>query len=265
MGKQDQLGLGESPSEPPPAMAAEKQAEPPPTAAALPTTLATAEPEPPGPDRAISAFSSEQNFAGAQRMAIALSKSSLVPEAYRGPTNLPNVLIAIELASRIGASVLMVMQNLDIIHGRPSWRAQFLIATVNACGRFTPLRYRFEGKLGTDDYGCRAWASDRATGEECIGPLITIGLAKAEGWFQRNGSKWKTLPELMLHYRSAAFWARIYAPELSLGMNTREEVIDTYGEAVATPDGLTPGNSGALEAALRSKTNGATEATEVIR
>jgi len=49
----------------------------------------------------IDVFASSSNFENAQRMAKALASSSMVPEAYRG--NLPNVLIAIELASRIGA------------------------------------------------------------------------------------------------------------------------------------------------------------------
>lgn len=170
---------------------------------------------------AINAFHSEGSFESAQRMARALASSSLVPQSYRG--NLADCLIAIELANRTGASVPMVMQNLDIIHGRPSWRSTFLIATVNACGRFSPLRYRWEGEQGKDSWGCRAVAKDRADGEECVGPLITIAIAKSEGWYSRNGSKWKTLPELMLTYRAAAFWTRIYAPELSLGMLTSEE------------------------------------------
>lgn len=176
-------------------------------------------------DGSIAAFSSQGNFEAAQRMAKALSSSSLVPENYRG--NLPNALIAMELASRIGASVFMVMQNLDIIHGRPSWRAQFLIATVNSSGRFSPLRYRFEGEEGTDSWGCRAVAHDRETGEECVGSLITIGLAKAEGWYGKSGSKWKSIPEQMLRYRAAAFWTRVYCPELSMGMHTVDEVEDT--------------------------------------
>lgn len=176
---------------------------------------------------AIDAFSSESNFAAAQRMAKGLSSSSLVPEAYRN--NIPNVLIAMELATRIGASVFAVMQNLDIIHGRPGWRATFIIATINACGRFTPLRFRWEGKPGTDAWGCRAVAKDREDGEECIGALITMGLAKSEGWSSKNGSKWKTMPEQMIMYRAAAFWGRVYAPEKMLGMHMGDELEDVYG------------------------------------
>lgn len=174
----------------------------------------------------IAAFASHGNFDAAQRMAMALSRSSLVPTAYQGKDGLPNCLIAMEMANRIGASVFMVMQNLDIIHNRPSWRSTFLIATVNTSGRFSPLRYRFQGGEGTDEWGCRAYAADLENGEECEGPLVTISMAKAEGWYQKKGSKWQTLPELMLRYRAAAFWTRVYAPELSMGMHTADEVQD---------------------------------------
>jgi len=197
-----------------------------------------------------SPFSGESAFAGAQRMAKALASSELMPQAYRN--NIPNTLIAMELANRTGASVMMVAQNLDIIHGRPSWRAQFLIATVNACGRFTPLRFKFQGKEGSPEWGCRAVARDRETNEECVGPLVTMKMAADEGWSKKNGSKWLTMPELMLTYRAAAFWARTNAPELSLGIQTTEEAVDTHSGAMqhALPDQLAPQGAVALEAVL---------------
>lgn len=205
---------------------------------------------------AIDAFSNASNFATAQRMATALASSSMVPKEFQG--NVPNCLIALELASRIGASIFAVMQNLDIIHGKPSFRATFLIATVNACGRFTPLRFRWIGERGTDDFGCYAVAKDRETGEECVGTEVTIGMAKAEGWYSRNGSKWKTLTTQMLCYRAAAFWQRLYAPELGLGMSTSDEVIDTYGYTVPeAPAAVRPGSTQALEAALRGASDAA--------
>lgn len=202
------------------------------------------------PSRTLSAFSGRNEFVTAQRMAIALSQSSLVPAAYQGEGGIPNCMIAMELAHRIGASVFMVMQNLNIIHGKPGWASTFLIATVNASGRFTPLRFRWEGQVGDDKWGCRAVAKDKSDGDPCIGPLVTIGMAKAEGWMGKNGSKWKTLPELMMMYRSAAFWTRTYAPELSLGMQTADEVADIHGPDLSETPGMKPGDTRALEAEL---------------
>lgn len=164
----------------------------------------------------------ERDFALAQREATALANSSLVPKEFQG--NVANCLIAMNLARRTGFDALMVMQQMDVIHGRPSFRASFLIACVNACGRFTPLKYRVTGK--GDEKTCIAYAHDRETGEEIEGPPVSIAMAKAEGWFSKNGSKWKTMEDLMLRYRAAAFFARTTAPEVSLGMMTSDELED---------------------------------------
>jgi hypothetical protein len=175
--------------------------------------------------RSVSAFDGNgEAFTVVIKIARGLAASTIVPEAYQG--NEANCMVALEYAHRLGASVLAVMQNLDIIHGRPSLRSTFLIGTVNATRRFTPLRWRFQGTEGSDDWGCRCVATDRESGEECEGPLITIKLAKVEGWYDRKGTKWKTTPELMLMYRSAGWWTRLFAPELSLGLHTADEVED---------------------------------------
>jgi hypothetical protein len=68
-------------------------------------------------------------------------------------------------------------------------------------------------------------------------------MAKAEGWSTKSGSKWLTMPELMLRYRSAAFFARIYAPDITLGMQTAEEVYDAEPIRNVTPR---PGFAAAL-------------------
>lgn len=181
------------------------------------------------------ATAEETSFRLAQRRAMALSQSTLVPEAYRGEKNMPNVLIALEVAQRIGASPLQVMQSLHIIQGRPSWSSSFLIATVNACGRFTPMRFEVAGNDPTaDSYRVRAYADDKASGERCTGPWITWAMVKAEGWLSKGGSKWKTMPELMFMYRAAGFWTRVYAPELSMGLQTQEESEDIAGAPLQT-------------------------------
>ena len=175
----------------------------------------------------LSAFSSENAFVSVQRMAKALASSTLVPDAYRGEANLGNCIIALELSQRIGASVMAVMQSMVPIHGKPTWSASFLIATVNSCGRFSPMRFRWVGKEGTDEWGCRAYAVERDSNLELVGALVNINMAKVEGWYGKTGSKWKTMPEQMLQYRAGAFWCRTYAPEIALGMHTSEEIQDT--------------------------------------
>jgi hypothetical protein len=171
-------------------------------------------------------FDNLQGFELAQRAAKLLAASSLVPQQFQG--NIANCTIALEMAQRIGASPLMVMQHLYIVHGRPAWSATFMIAAFNQCGRFSSIRYEWVGTEGKDDWGCRAWAIEKATGEKITGPLITIGLAKNEGWYAKQGSKWKTIPQLMLMYRAAAWLVRTHAPEISMGLQTTEELQDIY-------------------------------------
>ncbi|CAB4165103.1 hypothetical protein UFOVP817_34 [uncultured Caudovirales phage] len=167
-----------------------------------------------------------------QRQAKMFSTSSLVPKEFQG--NLANCAIGIDIAKRLGASPFMVLQNIDIIHGRPSFRATFLIAMVNASGRFEPLQFRMEGDEGKPNRSCVAWTKSKADGATLEGPKITLEMAKSEGWSTKNGSKWLTMPELMLRYRAAAFFARLYAPDITLGMMTAEEVADTV-ERDVTP------------------------------
>jgi len=104
-----------------------------------------------------------------QRKAKLLASSSLVPKEFQG--NMANCAIGLNIAHRLGADPFCVLQNIDIIHGRPSFRATFLIAMVNASGRFTPLQFVMggEGKARS----CVATAKT-SSGETVEGPQITM-------------------------------------------------------------------------------------------
>lgn len=160
------------------------------------------------------------------RKAEAYAQSTMVPQQYQG--NVPNCIIAMEMADRMGASPMMVMQNLYIVHGNPGWSSKFLIASFNQCGRFSAMRYDWS----VDRSRCRAWAVEKATGDRIDGPEVTIEMAKAEGWATKSGSKWKTMPELMLMYRAAAFLVRTHAPEISMGLQTQEELVDVEAREI---------------------------------
>lgn len=170
-----------------------------------------------------SAFSSPAAFDNAQRMAKLLSASSLVPKDYKD--NISNTVIALEMASRIGASPLMVMQNLNIIQGKPGWASSFIIAMINASGKFTTnLEFDLTGE--GDAMKCFAYATSASSGKLLKGPEISMEMAKREGWISKSGSKWVTMPQLMIHYRAAAFFGRLYVPEIMMGMHTVEELAD---------------------------------------
>jgi len=167
-------------------------------------------------------FGNSNQFEHAQRVAKMLSASSLVPDNFKN--NIPNAMIALEMANRIGASPLMVMQNMYVVHGKPSWSSQFIISAINACGRFTPLRFEITG--AGDTLACVAWAYEKGTKDRLDSPKVTMQMAIAEGWVSKSGSKWKTMPDLMIRYRAAAFFGRLYAPDILMGMQTADEVDD---------------------------------------
>jgi len=207
------------------------QAQETPKAVTTPTTVAETSALAPLNKEIGSVFLDKDAFENAQRMAKMLACSDLVPQTFKG--NIPNCVIAVDLAQRLNASPLLVMQNLYIVYGKPSWASQFLIACVNACGKFSALRYKMNGE--GDNASCTAWAYDRATGEKLDSPVVSIKMAKAEGWFDKNGSKWKTMPELMLRYRAATFFTRLYAPELTMGIPCQDEVIDITPSVEVSP------------------------------
>ena len=215
-------------------------------------------------------FGSLQSFELMQRAAKLLSSSTLVPAAYRNftekklqgggfeyienPNALANCVVALNMSQRMGADALMVMQNLYIVEGRPSWSSQWIIAAINGCGRFSPLRFDLKdlgmkeveyttSKWVKNSYGknekvetankakvqnleCIAWAIEKETGARIDSPKVSIEMAIKEGWYGKNGSKWQTMPEVMLRYRTASFFGKLYAPELLMGLQSAEEVHD---------------------------------------
>lgn len=156
-----------------------------------------------------------------------LAKTDLVPDTYHNKPE--NCLIALDLANRSGMSPLTVMQNLYVVKGKPAWSGQFCIALINASRRFAkPLKPVFVGEKGTLNYGCYMTTVNHL-GETIDGTTVTMQMAKDEGWIDKSGSKWKTMPDQMLMYRAGAFFGRVHCPDVLYGIQTVEEVKDVDG------------------------------------
>ncbi len=251
-----------------------------------------------------------ESFELTQRMAKMFSTSSLVPAQFRdtvekynsatrqkelvkNPEALANCAIALDMASRLNANPIMVMQNLYVIEGCPSWSSQWIIACVNKSGRFSPLQFRIED-LGEQEvqYEEFAWVSGKKqssikkavirnlvcvahaksldTGEVVESAPVSMELAVKEGWYGKNGSKWQTMPEVMLRYRAAAFFGRVYAPDLLMGFQSQEEAeelayIETAptGEVVENTVKVPKGKMKKAEAVAEPEPAQATEPEQV--
>ena len=182
------------------------------------------------------------DFDTMQRMAKLLSSSTIVPKDFQQTTHgknpevaIANSFIAVNMAVRLQADPFMIMQNLYIVQSKPSFSSSFLIAMVNSCGRFEPIKFSKIEAKGTITYGgknipnltCYAYTSEKGKDEQLVGTEISMQMAINEGWYQKTGTKWQTMPEQMLRYRAATFWARTYCPEILMGLHTTDEVKDS--------------------------------------
>ncbi|ENX36307.1 hypothetical protein F889_00469 [Acinetobacter colistiniresistens] len=251
-------------------------------------------------------------FELSQRVAKMLSSSTLVPEQYRAvtkvkagkdsngnwqyrdesnPSGLSNCVIALNIANRLNADALMVMQNLYIIEGRPAWSSQFIMAAINSCGRFSSLRFELKDlgekeveyqetqwnngrknivtkKVKINDMSCFAWVEEKSSvdldGKPVIlkSSVITVEMAVKEGWYQKNGSKWQTMPEQMLRYRAASFFGRVYAPELLMGLKSEEEERDLID---ITPEPEVVKNTAGQVRALKQKILAAKSLADLVK
>lgn len=135
----------------------------------------------PEQDYAVDMFT-ERGFALANRIARAYASSDAVPAQFRmwhvkrvksgsdfteerveNPAAMANCLVAIEVARAVQMSITAVMQNADMIEGKLRWSGKFVIAAINASGRFSPLRFQLKN-LGTIKATYRekkAWNKER--------------------------------------------------------------------------------------------------------
>ena len=186
-----------------------------------------------------------QHFELQQRQARMFATSPLVPEHLRkgSPEQaMANCYIALKLAEIMGEAPLIVMQNIHIVQGKAGFDAKYMIARANKSGVFEG---RINWRVDTSDsknMSVQAFATLADTGEE-VNFTCDMAMANAEGW-SRN-SKYKTMPEVMLRYRSATFLIRFYAADVMLGYHTAEEMQD-----VASAGAIDVGGNGGVSKAM---------------
>jgi hypothetical protein len=166
----------------------------------------------------MSLYASRDSYRMALDAAAKLAASKIVPETFKNDAGA--CLIAIDTASRMNIPLLMVLQHLYIVKGKPSWSGSFVIARLNSCGRFAPLDFEMEGEGAS--LSCYVTTTRLSDGKRLTGTKITMAMVRTEGW----GAKWQSMPEQMMCYRAAAFFGRVHAPDVILGMHTVEEVED---------------------------------------
>lgn len=158
------------------------------------------------------------------RVATVFAKSTMVPDHCRN--NPSNCFILTQFALRNDVDPFMVMQNSYIVNGRPGLEAKLAIALLNRSRVLLhPVRYEMSGEGVTRC--CTASGIEASDGSTRIEAVVDMEMAKAEGWIDKKGSKWKTMPEVMLKYRAAMFLIRLHHPEILMGMQYDREELES--------------------------------------
>lgn len=162
-----------------------------------------------------------------------LANSGIAPREFKG--NVENCMIALDMAHRMRVSPMALMQKMFLIHGKPDMEVQFLLGLAYRDGRFRGVVQwdeRDHGGVLTSGTGqevpnisARAFGT-LADGTQVSSTTVRMHRAIAEGWADRSRnkpdipSKYETMPEDMLRYRSAGLLLKQYMPDLTLGLPT---------------------------------------------
>jgi hypothetical protein len=119
-----------------------------------------------------------------------------------------------------GLSVFQSLSAYNVIEGRLAMTAQAIAAVVLGSGKALYFRPREQpsGKSAT-------WITQRV-GSPCADTFaFTLDMAKARGLTGRKN--WQSMPDVMLSWRACAALARHVYPDVTLGICTPDEVLDT--------------------------------------
>lgn len=190
-----------------------------------------------------SVWENKDSFNQLLRAAQMLSQTSIIPQSYQNKPQ--DCFVAIEMANRMGVSPMVVMQNMYVVKGKPSWAGQACTMLINSCGKFKDVKHIYTGEKGKPNRGCYVTATRISDGSQVDGVEVTMQMAQSEGW--TSNSKWRNMPELMLAYRASAFFARVYCPEAMMGVQTAEEVYDADSTPINAATSLTAALKGDTE------------------
>ena len=149
------------------------------------------------------------------RYAEALSAAGLLPDSFRGQP--ANVLLGMELAGALDLAPIVVINELAVIGGKPSFSAKFMRSLVRRAG------HRVREFYADGVARCVIVRADDPEWEH----VATWDEAKARQHDYWGKGHWRKNPELMLKNRALSECAREACPEVLGGVSyTPDEVAD---------------------------------------
>lgn len=168
-----------------------------------------------------------QNITEAMNMATMLSRSDIVPKAYRNRAE--DVLVAMMLGSELGLNPIQSLQNIAVINNRPCVWGDALPALAQNHPAWGGIEESFDDTTMTAT--CTVWRKD--------GPRHSQSFSQADaekaGLWGKSGP-WQSYPKRMLALRARGFALRNQFADALAGLITREEAADMPHEIDITPE-----------------------------
>lgn len=164
------------------------------------------------------------NFEHYYRIANMMSKSDMVPKAYKDKPQ--DILIAMEMGVSLGLSPLQAIQNIAVINGKPCLYGDGMLAVCSGRPDFEniseePIINKDDDKGKTIGYKCTVTRKGRSP----VSKSFTIEQAIAAGLWGKQGP-WKLYPDRMLQMRARGFALRDSFADALGGVRMAEEVQD---------------------------------------
>lgn len=160
-----------------------------------------------------------QNYKEAEALALALSKSSIIPKELQG--NPANCLIGILFVRELGLGVMQGLQNVMVVNGRPSLWGDAVMARVMASDVYGTSKDEWDEKEG----GRSTFTVYRKGQESPVVRTFSMDDAKRAGLTEKPGP-WKQYPKRMCFQRARAWALRDAFPDVLKGLRIAEEEYD---------------------------------------
>jgi hypothetical protein len=159
------------------------------------------------------------NMTEAMEFSTAMSKSEMVPQAYRGKPQ--DILVAIQMGYEVGLAPMQALQNIAVISGKPTVWGDALLALCKNHPAWRGMTVQVDGEVAT----CTVHRELKNGEIETTKSTFSRDDALKAGLLQKNGP-WKTYTKRMLGLRARGFALRDAFPDAIKGMITTEEAMD---------------------------------------
>ncbi|MGP1605736.1 MAG: RecT family recombinase [Moraxella sp.] len=207
-------------------------------------------------------------FAKCERLAqIMASGSCTIPKHLQGKVG--DCFAIIGQSLRWGMDPFAVAQKTHLVNGTLGYEAQLVIAVINA-------RAPIVGRLKFDYFGDWSKVKSKDDKSDNVGVVVsaimqgdteptTLSISMAQIGTVRNSPLWTADPRQQLAYLGAKRWARLYCPDVILGVYTPDELADRPSEPnLVAPEPAKNSGSQSIKERIKAKQRQTTEEVQAI-